>query len=285
MITVFKHTLGRSRGAILGWGLTMALLGMMFVPFYDTIAEDLETWEGIMQSYPEEILAFFGGGGAPAFTTPEGFLSLEYFSFMPLIIGIYAVLAGSGLLAADEERGILDLLAAQPISRSALFWGRLLGFLVALSVALVLGYAGIMFATTYSIMELDAAEMITPFASMFALLAFFGGLALLLSMWLPSRQSAAMTAGIVLVGGFFVNGLANLNDTLAGIKPYLPLHYFQGDNWVDGFKADWFAGLVGAGLLFMLAAWWAFLRRDIRVGGEGGWKLPRPFRRDTAVEG
>jgi ABC-2 type transport system permease protein len=282
MLTVFKHALARSKGAILGWGLTLALLGMMFVPFYDSIAEDLETWEELMSVYPEEIMAFFGEGAA--FTTPEGFLSLEYFSFMPLVIGIYAVLAGSGLLAADEERGILDLIAAQPVSRSALFWGRLLGFLVSLSIALAFGYGGIMLATTYSIMELDAIQVITPFLSMFALLVFFAGLALLLSMVLPSRSSASMVAGIVLIGGFFANGLANLNDTLADIQPYLPLHYFQGDNWTEGFKADWFAGLVGVGLLFTLIAWWAFLRRDIRVGGEGGWKLPKLFRRGKAAE-
>jgi hypothetical protein len=28
-------------------------------------------------------------------------------------------------------------------------------------------------------------------------------------------------------------------------------------------------------LLFALLAWWRFERREIRVGGEGGWSLPR----------
>jgi len=27
-------------------------------------------------------------------------------------------------------------------------------------------------------------------------------------------------------------------------------------------------------LIFTLLAWWRFQRRDIRVGGEGGWNLP-----------
>lgn len=285
MLNVFKHSLSKSRGAILGWGLTLAVLGMLFVPFYDVVAEDIETWEQLMEVYPQEIMAFFGDAGGLAFTTPEGFLSLEYFSFMPLVLGVYAVLAGSGLLAADEESGVLDLIVAQPVSRSALYWGRLLAWLVSLIVILVLGYIGIMFATTYSIMELDAVVTMRPFASMFALLFFFAGLALLLSMLLPSRRSASMLAGIVLVGGFFVDGLSGISDTLKDVVTFIPNHYYQGSTWADGFQGDYFLILTGFGLAFMLAAWFAFLRRDIRIGGEGGWKLTLPkFLRRGASE-
>jgi hypothetical protein len=28
-------------------------------------------------------------------------------------------------------------------------------------------------------------------------------------------------------------------------------------------------------VVFAALAWWCFQRRDIRVGGEGGWQLPR----------
>ncbi|MCL5429344.1 MAG: ABC transporter permease [Chloroflexi bacterium] len=274
MITVFKHTLSRSRGAILGWGLTLAIIAMIFVPFYDSIAENAEQFQQMIELYPEELMAFFTGGSSFNFTTPEGFLSVEYFSFMPLVIGVFAILAGSGLLAADEERGVLDLVAAHPVSRTALFWGRLWSLVVSLFVILVLGYAGVMIGTTYSLMDLDAVETIIPFASLFAYLLFFTGLSLLLSMWLPSRSSASMVAGIVLVASFLLAGLTQLNDTLAAIEPFLPNVYYQGLGWTDGFKWDWFFILSGFGFLFILLAWWAFLRRDIRVGGEGSFKLP-----------
>ena len=282
MNTVFKHTFSRSRGAILGWGLTLALLGMLFIPFYDTIAENADQFEQLMDIYPEEIMGFFGESGMMNFTTPEGFLSIEYFSFMPLVVGVFAILAGSGMLAADEERGVLDLEAAQPVSRSTLFWGRLSSLVVSLFFILVLGYAGVMAGTTYSQMDLDAVDTITPFASLFAYLLFFAGLALLLSMLLPSRSSASMAAGIVLVASFLLAGLSQFNDTLASIEPFLANMYYQGTDWTEGFKLDWFLILAGLGFLFILLAWWAFLRRDIRVGGEGGWKLPWFQRRATA---
>jgi ABC-2 type transport system permease protein len=275
MITVFKHTFSRSRGAILGWGLTLALLAMMFVPFYDTIAQNAAQFEELIAIYPKEIMGFFSESGTMNFTTPEGFLSIEYFSFMPLVVGVFAILAGSAMLAADEERGVLDLIAAQPVSRTALFSGRFLALLLSLVLMMTLGYAGVMLGTTYSAMDLDALQTVSPFASLFAFLVFYAGLSLFLSMLLPSRSTAAMVAGIVLVASFFLNGLANLNDTLKNLEPFLPISYYQSENWIAGFRWDWFGGLLGAGLLLALLAWWAFLRRDIRVGGEGGWRLPR----------
>ncbi len=285
MLAVFKHSLLKSRGAILGWGITLAALGLLFVPFYDTIAKNAEQFEELFKVYPKEIMAFFSQGGLGNFTTPEGFLSIEYFSFMPLVIGIFAIMAGSGLLAADEERGALDLIVAHPVSRTALFFGRLWALVISMAVILALSYTGVMIATTYSLMDLDAVETITPFASLFALLIFFAGFSLLLSMVLPSRQSAAMVSGIVLVAGFFLHGLANLNDSLSKIEPFLPHSYYQSENWTQGLNVEWFLGLLATGLVFMLFAWWRFLRRDIRVGGEGGWRLPElsaVFTRRTA---
>src|SRR3972149_10994279 len=224
MFTVFKHTLSRSHGAILGWGVTLALLGMLFVPFYDSIATDVETWEQLMEVYPPEILAFFG---STSFTTPEGFLSIEYFSYMPLVVGVFAILAGSGMLVADEERGVLDLIAAQPVSRAGLFGGRLFSLLVSLIVIVAMGYVGIMASTTYSVMELDAAQVLVPFTSMFALLVFFASGSLLRRMLLPSRQSAAMVAGLRLGGGFFINGLFPFDRPLGRMNRLPPFTYFQ----------------------------------------------------------
>jgi ABC-2 type transport system permease protein len=272
MWTVFTHSFSKYRGAIIGWGITLALLGFFIVPLYASIAADVETWNELMSVYPQEILGFFGNA---SFTTPEGFMSLEYFSYLPLVVGVFAVLAGSGMLAADEERGVLDLEAAQPVSRSSLFWGRAASMVLTLVAITALGYAAIVIAINMSDLEIGATEILVPFVSLLAQLSFFAGFALFLSMVLPSRQSAAMVAGILLVASFFANGLANLNESVEAVNKFLPLAYYQGASWVDGLKLNWLLGVIGVDSLFTLAAWQLFLRRDIRVGGEGGWKLPR----------
>jgi ABC-2 type transport system permease protein len=249
------------------------------VSFYDTVAEQQEQFEELIKNYPPEMMAFFGG--FTSFATPEGYLSAEYFSLMPLILGIFAVLAGSGLLASDEEKGTLDLILAHPVSRTSLFMGRLLAFVVATLTILAVGWLGIVVAMSQSSMEVGWGKMALPFLSLLAVLMIFGMLALLLSLLLPSRRMSAMAAGLALVASFFITGLARISDSLKTIAKLSPLNYYQSGYAISGLNGEWLGGLLSAALIFAALAWWRFERRDIRVGGESGWGLHLPWRKPS----
>lgn len=280
MSAVFRYALSRSRGQIIGWGLTLFLLAVMMVSFYDTIAEDQEQWRDLLDIYPEEFLAFFGG--VLDFTTPEGFLSVEFFSFMPLVLGVYAIIAGGGMLVEDEEAGRMDLILGQPVRRRSLFFGRLLGYVVTTALICLMGLIGMMLSMTWSAMELGLWTITKPFLSLLALVMFFGALALMLSMLMPSRRMAGMLTGVVLVGGFFITGLAELSDSLKTFADFSPMTYYQGGQAMSELNLGSLLGMLGVAVVFALVAWWRFERREIRVGGEGGWQLP--FRRRRSAE-
>lgn len=166
MRTIFRYTLSRFRGQILGWGISLLLLGLMLMWFYPSIAEQQESFEQLLEIYPPEFSAFFGD--LSAMVTPEGFLSIEYFSYMPLILGIFAVLMGSGLLVSDEENGTLDLVLAHPVSRTALFFGRLIAFVVATLAILAISWLGLVLGTVATSLNLGWGEMALPFLSVLA---------------------------------------------------------------------------------------------------------------------
>jgi ABC-2 type transport system permease protein len=273
MQTVFRYRLARLRGQILGWGISLALLGVMMVQFYGTIAEQRDQFEQLLDSYPQELIAFFGN--FDNFVTPSGYLGIEFFSYMPLILGIFAILVGSGMLATDEENGRLDLILAHPVSRRTLYWGRLSAFVVATLAILVLSWLGLYVPSRWTDLNVvGLVEMIQPFLSVFGVLMFFGTLALLLSQFLPSRRLSAMTAGMLLVGDFFLIGLANINTNLKPVAKLTPLYYYQGGEAIDNPHLSWVVGMLALAILFAIVAWWRFERRDIRVGGEGGWRRP-----------
>ncbi|MEA3397023.1 MAG: ABC transporter permease subunit [Chloroflexota bacterium] len=280
MTTIFRYTLRRFRGQILGWGIALALLGVLLVSMYDMIAAEQEQFQELLKVYPPEISAFMGD--ISSFATPEGFISLEFFSFMPLVLGIFAVLTGSGLLVSDEENGRLDLIMAHPVSRAALFLGRLLAFVAATVAILVIVWLGFIVSMPWSSMDIGWGRMWLPMLSLLAELLLFGALSLLLSMVLPSRRMAATTAGLLLVASFFITGLAKLNENLETVARLSPLNYYQSQEAFHALNGAWLAGLLGSAVVFAALAWWRFWRRDIRVGGEGGWRLPAlslPFRR------
>ena len=111
---------------------------------------------------------------------------------------------------------------------------------------------------------------------MFALLLVYGTFALLLSMLLPSRKLAGMFTGIVLVTDFFIQGLSRIDENLEPFANALPMHYFQSAGWAtDSLNLGMLVGLLSVTVIFSLLAWWRYVKRDIRVAGEGGWEFPK----------
>ncbi len=277
MFAEFKYTLRRMRGQIIGWGIGLILYGVLMVSLYDSIV-GIEGFEELMASYPQELMAFFGDDML-AITTPKGYIGLYYFSYMTIIVGIFAVGACASLLVGDEEKGILDLVLAHPLSRTALFWGRLLGFAATTVVILLIGYLSWLIPSGSSGLDLSWIELLRPFLPLFAELLLFGTLALLLSMLLPSGRLAGMITGGLLIANYLLIGLSNINEDLKSFVEFTPLYYYQGGDAITELNWGWLAGLLAVSAAFAMLAWWRFQRRDIRVGGEGGWRLPSlPFR-------
>ena len=71
-----------------------------------------------------------------------------------------------------------------------------------------------------------------------------------------------------------MSSMSSINENIRLIAQFLPYDYFQGGDALNGWKADWLLGLLGASALMAILAWLLFLRRDIRLGGEGSWRLP-----------
>ena len=285
MFSVFRHSLTRYFGQILGWGIALALLGVYGVLFYDSLVkpEAQQQFEALISSYPPGLMAFFGD--MSKMFTPSGYLDTLFFSYIPIVIGIFALMAGASLLAGDEEKGILDLVLAHPVSRTALFVGRLGAFTLATILILFITWLGFVLPIPKTSLDTTAWEVVLPFLSLLALLMFVGTLALVLSMILPSQQWAAMTSGLVLVASYFLTSLSRLSDKLKGIEKFFPMHYYQGGFALKDMNWGWFGILIGFSILFALLAWWLFERRDIRVSGEGGWRMSALMGRKTVEQG
>ena len=273
----FGYTLRNLRGQTIGWGLGLAFFGLMIVSMYDSMAAQQDQLQQMIASYPEQFLAFFGAD-ANTLITPAGFLGMYAFSMMPLIIGIYSVLVGSGLIVSDEERGRLDLIITHPVGRTSFFFGRVLGALASCLSIMLLGWLGFSLVLGRSSLGFSWGQMLVPFLSLLAHTLVYVTLGLLLSLCLPSRSLSAMLTGLVLVTSYFVSSLSFMDERLESFSRLMPYHYFQTVLSFAELKLGWLFGLLGVSLLMTLLAWLCFLRRDIRLSGEGSWRLPMLFR-------
>lgn len=270
MKAIFLNSLWRSRYLILGWGTGFGLFGMWLIGFYDSLTGQRAVIDQLLKSFPPEMLAFFGN--VDSFSTPQGYLSIEFFSYIPVIFGILAAGLGAGVISAAEENGTLDLLLAHPLQRGAFFLGRFLAMVVALAVVMLLTWLGSITALNWTNIDLTAAELFRPFLSLGAFIIAFAAFATFLSQFLPSQAGASLTAAFVLVASYIFSSMANIDERLQEAVKFSPYTYFQGADAINGINMTWLLGLLGATLLFGGLAWWRFEKRDIRIGGEGGWE-------------
>ncbi len=271
MNAMFRHTLKRLRGQAIGWGLALAVLGFIITSLFNTVAQMRDQIQQLVSTLPPAVLAFVGN--VDRMFSPAGFLDARYFSLMPLILGVFAVVIGSGLIASDEENGTLDLILAQPISRTQLFIGRWLAFLGALIGILFMAWLGLVIAIVLASIDLNPLQVALPFLALFGVLIWFGNFALLLSLIVPSRRAAASLSGLLLVASYFITTLARVSTDLVPLAKFSPLNYYQGGDALNGLNVGWLAGLLIASIVFMAIAWWLLQQRDIRVFGEGSWGM------------
>lgn len=272
MFTIFKNTLRRNLWQLLGWGLTLGLVTIYLTLLYKPMVAQQSQLASLMQAYGPNFLAFFGG--TLDILSPGGYIDFAYFSYIPIVAGIFSLLVGSGLILADEERGTLDLVLAHPVSRTALFWGRFLAFTCVTAGILLISWLGFLAGLSDTGWNVSAFALLLPHLDMFAILMLFGSLALFLSMALPSRTLAASLTGGLLVASYFVTSMARINDKLASLNNFSPLKYYEGGRALDNLNWEHLLALLGVTLLFTLLAWLLFERRDVRVSGAGGWKIP-----------
>jgi len=273
MFAEYKHALRRLRGRIIGWSIGLGLYSLLMIFMYDAVLEIMGV-EELLSAYPPEMMAFIGVTDIFAIMTPAGYLDAYFFTYMTVIIGIFIIGAAGAMLVGDEERGVLDLVLAHPISRASLFASRALALITATIMILLVCWLSWAVPSGRTQINLTWLEFLLPFIPLLAQLLLFGALALLLSFLLPSARMAGMLTGALLVGNYLLMGLSRLNDRLETAVKLTPLYYYQGGLAVDGLEWRWLAGTMAAALLLTAAAWFFFRRRDIRVGGEGSWKLP-----------
>ncbi|MDA8343120.1 MAG: ABC transporter permease subunit [Actinomycetota bacterium] len=259
--SVFERTLDEERRALLGWSLGMVALAGTMLALYPTVHGNAQISK-LLDSYPQAFKSFFG---VADYTTGPGYLRAEVFSFMaPLLLAILAVLWGSDLTAGEEERGTIDVLMANPVSRRRVVaekWAAL-----ATGVLVVAASLGVVIAAVGPAVSLQVgweALWATVVAS--GLLALLlGSLALALGAATGRRGMARGITAIVAVAAYLLSSLAALVSWLRPVRWLSPWYHALGvDPLTTGFSLFHLAVLVLVVAACVGAALVAFDRRDL----------------------
>ena len=276
MLNLLRYELRARRWGILGWGLGLALFGFYIVILYPQFAPQLANFDlGNIEFY--QMLGDFSDMASFA-----GFLSAEMFTWIPIMLGIYAIVSGTGALAGEEDSGTLELLLALPIPRWKLVLVKTVG--LALTLFLILLLLGLGIVAGFSTLDpeavdlggITAADLMIGVLSLWPLLMLFAAIALFLGAYLPNRRTAAWVAILLLVFSYFGNNLAAISKPLETLQPLYPFYYFNTSTVLTaGPDSQNLLILSAATLLFLALTFISFQRRNITVGA-WPWQRARP---------
>jgi ABC-2 type transport system permease protein len=207
-----------------------------------------------------------------------GFMSWRLLNFMPVMLGIWSLVVMSGLLAAELNRGSMDLLAASPISRVRLAFEKVAGYLVALAVAITILVIGMVVAfAAFSKLPGDAVGIDAILAHavwLYVAILVPGAVAFAVAPLLGRNQALGIGA-VVLFASFVINGFAG---SVPAFEQVRGISYFAitAEHRPLAGRYDWPSiALVGGVVVALLGAGlWSFSRRDLLVAVGGRVRLP-----------
>lgn len=129
--TALRLELRRSRTLLIWLGIVTAAYAGFITVFYTNVVENADAFEDVLKLYPKELMAAFGIESN--FADPGVFLGGYVYNFLWPLVASAAAIVLATRVAADADRGFLDIALATPIAR--------LTYLVSSIVTQVVGIA------------------------------------------------------------------------------------------------------------------------------------------------
>ena len=211
--------------------------------------------------------------------TLGGFLSWRVGNTMPILLGLWSVLALSGTLAGEAARGSLDLLASSPQSRRTIALEKLAGHVTAVTAAMLI-LAVSLWAIGRVFGSLPGDE-ISIWAALGQVVLYglmmlaAGGVAFATAPYVGRTRALAFGL-ITLFASYLIYSYATLSPLIEALKPLSFFAWTAGHRPIAG-VADWgpVVFLAGVDAVLLAIGVFAFGRRDLGSVANVGWlRLP-----------
>lgn len=261
--SVFERTLQEHRRSVFVWSASLFLLAVTMAALYPTVRDNPQL-ATLHETYPKALRSLFG---ITDLTTGVGFMRAELFSLIaPLLLIVSAVLWGGDLIAGEEDRGTIDILLANPVSRVRVLvekWAALAAGVTVIGAALAVGLAISIPAVD---LHITAEGVAASTVSVVVLGLLFGSLALAVGAATGRRGLARGFAAVGAVAAYLVSSLADLIGWLKAVRPISPWYHTLGtDPLANGFEPLHLLVPIALIVVVMIGGAHALNRRDLGV--------------------
>lgn len=259
--SIFGKGLRDQRRALPAWLVAVAAYALLIAAFYPTVAQSMAAMQDIADKLPQAFRDAFIGSDM---TSAAGWLDTKLLSIMaPIMFLVFAVGAGARSLAGEEEDGTLDLLLAQPVSRTKVALEKYAVLVTGVALLAAALWATLAVSAPIFDMHIGAERLLEACVSLGLLALAFGSLAFVVAAAGARRGTAAAVAGGLAGAMYLVNILAPDAGALRRLEPLSLFHYYGVAPLSDGLPASHAAVFAVTSLVCLGIALAAFGRRDI----------------------
>jgi ABC-2 type transport system permease protein len=267
MFDVIAWELKQRRKTIFWWVVGSLIMTAVILALFPSIRDKAAEMNQVINQLPKELRGLKTGGATSVDVgDPLQFLNSQlFYATLPIMWIILAITRGAGTLGREESAHTIELLLARPLSRGALLIAKASELVIEL---LIVGLAtfgllalfGPMFDIHVSSKHLLFTSLMTAIFSL-----SFGYLAFVLhAASSMTKRSATAVAVAIGFGGYILASLSSLTDWLKYPVKFVPYHYFEPLNLLNGkLSAGLAIYLVAVFVAGSAAAYIGFRRRDI----------------------
>jgi ABC-2 type transport system permease protein len=262
--TVFRLEFRRNRSLTFWLTVVVLVYGAFIAAFYPFIRDNAKLMNDYMAAFPKALLAAFGLEGS---LSDHGTFFQTYIASMlwPIVAAIAGAILGTRMVAADLDRGFIELPLATRVDRVRYLAAGIAGQVLVLGVLSVAAVGGVLVVGAVVRAGFDPGRFLIEVPILFLFACALAGLTTLLSVITLSR---ATSAGVV-VGGllamYLLDAVSKLQVDLDWLGTLSAFRYLRSTSAID-------QGILPVGELALfgvvaLATWglaiWVFRTRDL----------------------
>lgn len=262
--SIFTKTLYEKRWSTLAWGLGLFAMTLLTMSFYPTFSQTGGLADSL-KSLPKSVQGLVGS--LESLKTVAGYTGQQIYALrIPLLTLILGISLGVGLLAGDEERGTLQALLTNPISRVKVFWQKFSAIALLLLVANLIVVGAVI--TSYPIIHdsMPLGYLLQAAIACWLLTLIFAGLAFSLGAATGKKGLSVGIASGVAFLSYLISSLAPSVNSLQDIQKASIFYYYNTPLVTEhGFTTSHLIFMIVILVLILYVGVTLFNRRDLNT--------------------
>jgi len=264
VLEIFKRAVkDKLTGALIAAALLFVYV-FFLATFYPQMESKTDVYAQMMENPTFKALL---GDEMVAVTTFSGFMGIEAFSYMGIVLGAYIVFLTASFVAGEIEQKTSDLLLSLPVSRVNVILSRFMALILPVALIMLAMLVGLYAGAWYIGEKIEIGWFALAMLFMGVCTLTVGAASLVLSALMSDGKKSAFISVGILLAMYLVENIGSVVTSIDPIRGLSLFHYLKLNSIAVAHTVDWgnMAVLLAVMAVFLALAVVAFRQRDINV--------------------